>query len=87
VLVPESQAGLLYAWLDDFLVKGNNGPTKERPGVLEFLALDQKPVATVQLYGLGVFRISTEGSSPGSEKLRRTKVDIYCQRMTATFTP
>jgi hypothetical protein len=87
VTVPESQAGLLYAWLDDFLVKGNNGPTKERPGVLEFLALDQKPVAAVQLYGLGVFRISSEGSPPGSEKIRRAKVDMYCQRMTATFTP
>ena len=79
--VPESSAGPLYAWLDDFLVKGNY---KERPGVLEFLSADMKPVATVQLIGLGIFRISAEGSS-GAEKVRQTKVDIYCQRMTATF--
>lgn len=84
IAVPEAFSGPLYGWIDDFVVKGNNGATKERPGLLEYLAPDGKPFASVQLYGLGVFKISTEGS-PGADRPRRTKVDVYCQKMTATF--
>jgi tail tube protein gp19 len=87
VSVPEAFAGPLYGWIDDFVVKGNNGTTKERPGLLEYLAPDGKPFASVQLIGLGVFKISTEGGPPNVERQRRTKVDMYCQRMTATFNP
>lgn len=86
VTVPEIHAGPLYAWLDDFLVKGNGGPTKERPGILEFLSADMKPFATVQLYGLGVFKIAAEAGPANSERARLARVEIYCQKMTATFT-
>ena len=86
VSVPEPFAGPLYGWIDDFVVKGNNGATKERPGLLEYLLPDGKPFAAVQLYGLGVFKISTEGST-GGDRPRRTKVDMYCQKMTASFNP
>jgi hypothetical protein len=81
VTVPEASSGPLYAWLDDFLVKGNNGPGTDRPGVLEFLAVDQKPLATLQLAGVGIFKLSTEGSS-GAEKARQVKAEIFCQKMT-----
>lgn len=85
VLVSEAYAGPLYAWFDDFVIKGNNTAAKERPGVLEFLSLDMKTsIANVQLSGLGVFKISPD-SSTGVDKLRLTKVEMYCQRM--TFNP
>ena len=83
VTVPEANSGPLYAWLDDFLVKGNNGPGKDRPGVLEFLGVDQKPLAALQLVGVGIFRLSTEGSSI-ADKVRQVKADIFCQKMTFT---
>ena len=83
VSVPEASSGPLYAWLDDFLVKGNNGPGKDLPGVLEFLAPDQKPLAALQLAGLGIFKLSTEGSS-GADKVRQVKAEILCQKMTFT---
>jgi len=83
VSVTEASSGPLYAWLDDFLVKGNNGPGKDRPGVLEFLAVDQKPLATLQLVGVGIFKLSTEGSS-GAEKARQVRAEIFCQKMTFT---
>ena len=83
VSVPEASSGPLYAWLDDFLVKGNNGPGKDLPGVLEFVAPDQKPLATLQLVGVGIFKLSTEGGS-GAEKARQAKAEIFCQKMTFT---
>ncbi len=83
VSVPEASSGPLYAWLDDFLVKGNNGPGKDLPGVLEFLAPDQKPLAALQLAGLGIFKLSTEGSS-GADKVRQVRAEILCQKMTFT---
>lgn len=86
VFVSDAYAGPMYAWFDDFVVKGNNTAAKERPGVLEFLSADLKtPIAAVQLYGLGVFKISSDPPPANSEKSRRTKVEMYCQRM--TFNP
>ena len=73
----------MYAWFDDFVVKGNNSAAKERPGVLEFLSTDMKTtVAAVQFYSLGVFRISSDPAPANSEKARLTKVEMYCQRIT-----
>lgn len=86
VFVSDAYAGPLYAWFDDFVVKGNNSAAKERPGVLEFLSVDMKTsIANVQLSGLGVFKVSSDSSPVGVEKARRTKVEMYCQRM--TFNP
>lgn len=85
VLVSEASAGPMYAWFDDFVIKGNNSAAKERPGVLEFLSGDMKnSIANVQFSGLGVFKISSD-SSAGAERQRLTKVEMYCQRM--TFNP
>ena len=85
VSISEASAGPMYAWFDDFVVKGNNSAAKERPGVLEFLSIDMKTtIAAVQFYGLGVFKISSD-SSAGAERTRLTKVEMYCQRM--TFSP
>jgi hypothetical protein len=86
VLVPESSAGPMYGWFDDFVIKGNNTAAKERPGVLEFLSVDMKTaIAAVQLYGLGVFKISSDPGPSNTEKVRLAKVEMYCQRM--TFSP
>lgn len=86
VAISDASAGPMYAWFDDFVVKGNSSAAKERPGVLEFLSTDMKtPIAAVQLYGLGVFKISSDSSPANSEKARLTKVEMYCQRM--TFNP
>jgi hypothetical protein len=84
VSVGEAYAGPMYAWFDDFVVKGNNNAAKERPGVLEFLSADMKPIANVHFTGLGVFKISSD-SSAGLDKVRLTKVEMYCQKM--TFNP
>lgn len=86
IFVSDAYAGPMYAWFDDFVVKGNNGAAKERQGVLEFLSVDMKTsIANVQLFGLGVFKVSSDSFQAGAEKVRRTRVDMYCQRM--TFNP
>lgn len=85
--VGEANAGPLYAWFDDFVLKGGSN-AKERPGILEYLGPDMKaPLATVQFSGLGIFKLATEGPSAGGDQIRRAKAEMYCQRFTATFNP
>lgn len=83
--VAEANAGPLYAWFDDFVLKGNNAVVKERQGVLEYLGPDMKLVlATVQFIGLGIIRLATEGTAGVGEQIRRTKAEMLCQRITLT---
>lgn len=79
----ESQAGPFYAWFEDFVVKGNNGQDRERPGVLELLAPDLKEVLlTVNFSNLGIFSFAPGKQEPNAEAIRKVKVEMYCERLT-----
>lgn len=79
--VAESAASPLYDWHDDFVIKGNNGQDKEKSGVIELLAEDAKPLLTMQLSGLGVFRISSEQPTSSSDAVRRVRAEVYCEEL------
>jgi len=86
VTLPESQAGLLYGWHQDFVIKGNNGQDREKPGVLELLGPDPKIVlAALQFSNLGIFKLAPEPAQPGSDMVSRVKAEMYCEKITATF--
>jgi hypothetical protein len=79
--VSESFAKSFYDWHEDFVVKGNNNETKERSGNLEFLdAGQQKALLTIKFYNLGIISVTPESDS-NSEKARRARVELYCERM------
>ncbi|MDP1947329.1 MAG: hypothetical protein Q8L77_07495 [Nitrospirota bacterium] len=79
----ESQAGPFYAWFEDFVVKGNNGQDRERPGVLELLAPDLKEVLlTVNFSNLGIFSFAPGKQESNAEAIRKVKVEMYCERLT-----
>jgi len=83
LFLSESQAGPFYGWFDDFVVKGNNGQDRERPGVLELLAPDLKEVLlTVNFSNLGIFGFTPDRQGAGGEAIRRVKVEMYCERLT-----
>jgi hypothetical protein len=79
--VVESAAGPLYDWHEDFVVNGNNSQDKEKSGVLEYLSADLKPLLTVQLSGLGVFRVDAEKPTSNNDVVRRVRAELYCEEL------
>ncbi len=82
VTLAASGADTWTAWFDDFLVKGNNDPTKERTGKLTFLSADrQTPLGEVSLFDLGIFRLEPTPQQAGVESVASLVADLYCERM------
>ncbi len=78
--LPESQAGPIYQWFDDFVVKGNNDQNRERPGFLELLSPDRSSVVLrLDFSHLGIF-----GFTPIRQGTMASlvKVEMYCEQMT-----
>ena len=66
-----------YQWLQDFVIKGNNGADREKTGTLEFLAPDQKEALfTLTFRGLGIFKLTPEA---GNEMVPRATAEMYCE--------
>jgi phage tail-like protein len=69
-------------WLDDFVVKGNNGQDKEKNGTIYYLATDKQTVlAKVKLYNMGIIRIDQVDSEAGSDAIQRYVAELYVERM------
>jgi hypothetical protein len=86
ITVADSSAAPFYAWHEDFVLKGNNGQDRERPGVLEYLSPDLKTVLlALNFFNLGIFKVAPETSSGPQDTLRRSKVEMYCEAVTADF--
>jgi hypothetical protein len=70
------------SWLDDFVVKGNNGQDKEKNGTIYYLATDRQTVlAKVKLYNIGIIRIDQVDSESGSDAIQRYTAELYVERM------
>jgi len=79
----ESHADELYAWHEDFVIKGNNSQDQEKGGTLEYLSANLKDVLfTLTFTGLGVFKLTPEKVEAGSESVRRVKAEFYCHQIT-----
>jgi hypothetical protein len=77
VTVAAQDAGAFYDWLDDFVVKGQNGAAQERAGTLQLLGPDLKPLFGVSLERVGIIRISSQPQETGG----RIRVELYVERM------
>jgi len=79
----ESHADQLYAWHEDFVIKGNNSEDKEKGGTLEYMTADMKTVLfTLTFQGLGIFKLSPEKHDAGTESVKRVKAEFYCHQIT-----
>ncbi len=75
-----------YEWHEDFVIRGNNGQDKERGGTLEYLTPDLREVLfPLRFYNLGVFKLTPEQEGEGGERVRRIKVEMYCEDMRFSF--
>jgi T4-like virus tail tube protein gp19 len=78
----EASAGTWAAWLDDFLVKGNNSNDKERNGSIVYLDQTLKgELGRLNLFNCGIIRLAPQKTQAGSESIRRLQAELYCERM------
>jgi hypothetical protein len=86
VTVAEAYAVDFLAWHDDFVVKGNNGPDREKEGKLEFLSANRQDVLfALSLHGLGIFRISRVKETAGVAAIASVEARIYCESMSFSY--
>ena len=85
--MPDSQAQGLGEWVNDFLIKGNNGPGKERAATIELLDPSlQVPLMTINLSNLGILKLEASKYGPGLESQRQIRATSYCGGVQFNFT-
>ncbi len=82
VMFAERDVGKWDAWFEDFVINGNNGEDMEKSGRIFFLDPVLKPLGSIELHNVGIFRLVPDGTAANSDKLKRVIADLYCERMT-----
>jgi hypothetical protein len=73
-------ADLFYKWHEDFVIKGNNTPDREKNGTLDFLAPNlATDLFSLHFSGLGIFKMTGAKGESHSEQISREKAEMYCQ--------
>lgn len=86
--LPDSDAGAIYDWVDDFIVQGDNSSDAEKDGTLEFLAPDMKTVLfQFKLGHLGIFRLSAGEAETSSNAIRQATASMYVEEITLSQAP
>jgi hypothetical protein len=83
ITLAEAVAATWSDWFEDFVVKGNNGPDRERSGSLFFLAPDLRTeLGRVELSNLGIFALRRPAGGAGAkDQVARVVAELYCERM------
>ena len=85
VTLAESGAATWDAWVDDFLVAGNDAQDREKSGTLELLAQDlTTKLFTLHFSGLGIYRLHRVKQPAGSEAIPRVTASLYCEQLRLT---
>jgi hypothetical protein len=82
ITLSEAYADQLFAWHEDFVIKGHNSNDKEKTGMLQYLSSDLKPLFTLEFKGLGIFKLTPEKAEAHSENIKRVKCEMYCEQIT-----
>lgn len=78
--LPESEAEPFAVWFGDFVLNGNNDPTRERSATLTFLDPSLKnEMMRIEYAGVGIFRMSHERQEASAEVVARVKIEMYCE--------
>lgn len=81
ITIPEDHGSEFAQWLDDFLVKGNNGDGSERSGMFEYLGPSLEELAALSFKHLGITRVARERTEAGNSVTARVKVHLYCEEV------
>jgi len=81
ITLSEAYADQLFAWHENFVIKGLNDQGAEKNGMLQYLSSDLKPLFTLEFMGLGIFKCQKEKSEAHSENIARVKAEMYCHQI------
>jgi hypothetical protein len=80
VTMPDIHAGTFRAWLEDFVIKGNNGPGAEKHGTLEYRSPTQEVYFTLTFQNLGIIKL-TRLPVTAADKIRLVRAEMYCEQI------
>ena len=85
VSVAQHQAGELYDWHDRFVVQGYNSQNDELTARIDYLSPDRtQTLLSLDLTGLGVYRIVPERHVSGVQTSARARSDMYVEEIALT---
>ena len=76
----DSDADTFRAWVEDFVIKGNNGSGAEKHGTLEYRSPGQEVYFTLTFKNLGIIKL-TRLPLAEADKIRRVRAEMYCEQM------
>jgi hypothetical protein len=79
VTMADSDADTFRAWLDDFVIKGNNGSDTEKHGTLEYRSPTQEVYFTLTFQNLGIVKLTWLPLE--ADKVRRVRAEMYCEQI------
>lgn len=69
-------------WHEDFVIRGDNGPGKEKTGTLELLAPNMSTVLmTVTFAGLGISRLQRVAVVSGTDAIPMLRASLYIEQV------
>ncbi len=72
-------------WLEDFVVKGNNGQEKEKTLMLEIMTPNlSEPLLTLTASGVGIVAVRRVATPAGSDNIARDEAELYVEQWTVT---
>jgi T4-like virus tail tube protein gp19 len=83
--VSESHADSIAKWHEDFVVKGSNGPDKEKNGKIDVLNASGQAIYTIELQHMGITHFTPEPLASSEDSMRMVRVEMYVEQM--KFTP
>ena len=84
--VPMRDAQPYFDWVEDFIVRGNNGQGAERSGAMALLDTNLKDEQfTLTLGNVGIVRARTQRRDASSEVVATIEVELYCESMRFTY--
>lgn len=86
--LPEAWSQPVLAWHNSFVVLGQNDDSQEKNGSLEFLSPNRKTVLfRLDFKNLGIFRVTPAKGEANADTIKRTKVELYCERIEMQYQP
>ena len=67
------------AWYEDFVIRGNNGPERERTFTLELLNATGTILSTLRGSGVGIVAMRALPVTGGT--IRQVQVELYVERL------
>lgn len=79
--LPDGFATEFARWADDFLVQGHSSDADERTGTIEYVDPAFRPLFTMTLRHLGIYRLARERAATAKNVTAKAKAYLYCEEL------